>query len=85
MNMKLSNQGLSSKEEFKQFIESIGFKREGLFYYYKSYRIDLYNYYHFYNGSEWIFNIPLNDIRPFDMYFKKELRSIKLKELLRCV
>ena len=75
-----------SREEFKMYIESIGFKYNGHGYYvYKEYEINLYiDHYDFNNGSEWVFYINF-DIRPFDMYFKRELRSFKLKELLRCV
>ena len=81
-------------EEFKKFIESIGFKYNGHYYVYKEYhgvdhldyqiyRIDLYEYfYYFYNGSEWFDNIYLNDLRPIQEHLKKELRSIKLKGLL---
>ena len=84
MNMKHSNQGLSSKEEFKQFIESIGFEEIiGSYYRYKEFKIDLYkDQYCFHNGSEWCF-YALNDLTLLEKYFKKELRSIKLKELLR--
>ena len=57
-----------NKKEFKQFILSIGFKYN-----------DNYNYYNFYNGHEWVYDIDLNDLRPL----KKFTRSIKLKELLR--
>ena len=80
-----------SREEFKKFIESIGFKSDTDWicrYRYKEYTIithPKYNTCDFYNGSEWVFYNKLNDIRPFDMYFKQELRSFKLKELLRCV
>ena len=74
-----------NKEEFKQFIESIGFKHEGLFYDYKSYRIDLIpNCYNFWNGSGWLFHIKFtDDLTQFNKYFKKELRSIKLKQILK--
>ena len=83
MSMKLSNQGLSSREEFIIFIESIGFKSIGR-YYYKEFVIYLYDIYHydFFNGSEWIFNIKLNDLRLIENYFKKELRTFKLKKIL---
>ena len=68
-----------SREEFKHFIISIGFKSIGNYYYvYKEYEIYLYdNYYHFYNGSEW-FRIDLNDLSPL----KKITRSYKLKNIL---
>ena len=70
-----------TREEFKHFILSIGFKSIGNYYYdYKEYEIYLYNnYYHFYNGSKWFEYYDLNDLSPL----KKFTRSIKLKELLR--
>ena len=70
-------------EEFINYIKSIGFKKIGIYYVYKEYKIVLYNnyYYNFYNGSEWFSDIDYNDLTPFKV-FKKELRSIKLKELL---
>ena len=83
MSMKLSNQGLSSKEEFEKLIESIGFKSIGRYYYYKEFVIYLYaNEYNFYNGSEWVYDIDLNDLRLIENYFKKELRTFKLKKIL---
>ena len=61
MSMKLSNQGLSSRDEYKE------------------YRICLYNkYYNFYNGSEWIFIVKLNQLR----HLKQIERSYKLKKIL---
>ena len=72
--------------EFVEFIESIGFKNKsnnGSYYIYKFYRINLYEYiYDFYNGSKWYY-YDYNDLRSIEKYFKRELRSIKLKELLR--
>ena len=72
-----------NKEEFVKLIKSIGFKYINLhygYYDYKSYRIDLAsNYYNFYNGSVWTFHIKLDDLS----VFKKELRSIKLKKILK--
>ena len=76
-------------DEFKKLIESIGFK-SNVFHIYqkdyngvKSYSINLYNdCYHFFYGSEWIIDIPLNNLTPIEKYFKRELRSIKLKGLL---
>ncbi len=72
-----------SDEEFRTLIESIGFKYNGL-YEYKEFRIS-YNtkYYNFYNGSKWISYISINDLTPIKEHFKQELRSIKLKSLLR--
>ena len=69
-----------NKKEFVKLIKSIGFIKIGYEYEYKEYRIDLAsNYYNFYNGSGWTFHIKLDDLS----VFKKELRSIKLKQLLR--
>ena len=68
--------------EFRNYIESIGFKNDGygLYYRYNQYEIILYfNSYDFINGSEWIRNIDLNDLRPL----KKITRSIKLKQILK--
>ena len=77
-----------TREEFKKYIESIGFKSDTDYgiYSYKEYRIYLYNnYYHFYNGSEWVFYINFDNLTDLETIFKQELRSFKLKELLRCV
>ena len=83
MNMKLTNQGLSSREEFKKFIKSIGFKFDGLYYDYKQYSIFVYNRnYYFYNGSGCITYV-LDDLTPLEKEFKKELRSIKLNQILK--
>ena len=73
-----------NKEEFVKLIKSIGFRffinLDYGYYDYKSYRIYLEsNYYNFYNGSGWTFHIKFDDLS----VFKKELRSIKLKQLLR--
>ena len=71
------------REEFKKFIKSIGFEYNYGYYEYKEYRICLYTgCYHFHDGSEWIVDIPLNNLRSIENYFKQELRSIKLKKLL---
>ena len=80
MNMKLSNQGLSSREEFKKFILSIGFKDDNNhFYRYKEFIIYLYSdFYDFCNGSEWIRNIDYNDLTPL----RKFDRGYKLKKIL---
>ena len=72
-----------SREEFIIFIKSIGFTTSHRIQEYKEYRIDLYKYeYGFYNGSEWIYYIKLDDLTPLEKYFKRELRSIKLKKIL---
>ena len=72
-----------SREEFKHFILAFGFKSNGLYYYYKEYKILLYpEFYTCYNGSEKIAScIDYNDFTPL-YEFKRELRSIKLKKLL---
>jgi hypothetical protein len=73
------------QEEFKKYIKSIGFNTIGYNYYqYKEFRIDLhYDYfYYFYIGSEWSGHY-YTDLDPIYNNFKNELRSIKLKELLR--
>ena len=75
-------------KEFIIFIESIGFKRSDGFvfrYDYKEFLIDLGNSHcEFYNGSEWIKYLSYyDDLETIEKYFKKELRSIKLKQLLR--
>ena len=65
-----------NKEEFIKFIESIGFKLSSsyIFYEYKEYTVSLYlGHYNFHSGSEWIYNIDLNDLTPL----KKITRSIK--------
>jgi hypothetical protein len=72
------------QEEFKKYIKSIGFENYtgGNIYDYKGFRIDLYNYfYYFYIGSEWSGHY-YTDLDPIYKYFKRELRSIKLKALL---
>ena len=74
-----------SREEFKNYIESIGFEYDDSIYLYKHYSIDFYideKCYHFWNGTEWqLYN--LNNSTPLDKYFKKELRSNKLKQILK--
>ena len=73
-----------NREEFIIFIKSLGFEYNGFCYRYKNYIIDLYqDHYDLYNGSGWNVKIYLNDLSPLDKEFKKELRRIKLKELLR--
>ena len=69
-----------SLEEFKQFIESIGFKPINAYYYrYNDHRINLYSdNYKIYYGRNTIGRFNLNDLRPL----MKMSRSIKLKRLL---
>ena len=71
------------REEFKKVILSIGFiKIIGVIYRYKDYSIHFFgDTYHFFNGLECIGLHNYNDLTPFKV-FKKELRSIKLKQLL---
>ena len=73
-----------SEEKFKLLIESIGFKYNVHRYYeYKNYQIDLFeDIYDFFDGSEWTWGIPLNDITLLENEFKQALRSIKLKNIL---
>ena len=70
-----------NKEEFIKYIESIGFiDNNDELYVYKGFGINLYySYYNFFNGSEWEFDIPYNDLKPL----LKIIRSIKLKQLLK--
>ena len=72
-----------SEEKFKLLIESIGFKHNVRLHKYKEYRIDLFfiDHYNFFNGSEW-FVYEYNNLTPIEVHFKKELRSIKLKNIL---
>ncbi len=74
------------REEFIKFIESIGFV-QGSFpyvYTYKKFRIH-FQYadgYSLNDGFKWITNILYKDFKIIEKYFKKEIRSIKLKQLL---
>ena len=69
-----------SREEFENYIESLGFKDDRwCVYTYEKYIIDLHGeYYDFFNGLENYFYININDLEPL----KKIERSIKLKKLL---
>ena len=79
MSMKLSNQGLSSREEFKKYIESIGFEYNFPNYYYKQYKVYLYkDFYTFESDSEVLYTIGYNDLT----LFRKFDRSYKLKKIL---
>jgi hypothetical protein len=67
--------------EFRNYIESIGFKYNSGLYEYNVFLIDMWdNHYSFYNGSDWINYLPYN-------YLTQEVlkltRSIKLKQLLK--
>ena len=75
-----------NREEFTKYIKSLGFEIiNGFLYNYKEFRILLYReFYTCYNGSEMIADcIDYNDLSPIEKYLKKELRRIKLKQLLR--
>ena len=71
-----------NQKEFKKLIGSIGFIEVYYdIYEYKEFRIDLYyDYYFYFNGSEWFRYVSYNDLVP-DLL--KLSRSIKLKQLLR--
>ena len=72
---------------FQKYLESIGFKRFGLYVYtYNEYTINIYAKYcryDFYNGSKWVVCIEFYDLTPLKNEFKKELRSLKLKQILK--
>ncbi len=72
------------KEEFIKLIESIGFKYDYGYYNYKICRIDLYDEYYHFNTMDLdtYYYIPYTDIKVLKDYFKKEIRSIKLKNIL---
>ena len=79
---------------FQKYIESIGFKiSKKIFVYnynqiqadstYNNYKIRIYyNHYTFFSGIIYIGTFILNDLTTFQTYFKKEMRSIKLKQIL---
>ena len=75
--------------EFKKYIKSFGFEYAVSLnnierYEYKHYIIDLnLDHYDFYNGLNWWWYKDYNDLTDLETIFKKELRSVKLKELLR--
>ncbi len=71
--------------EFIKYIESIGFK-EFMFvtYEYKNFKIDAWGFnYEFHHNNLYIGRFKFNDLTPIEKYFKKELRSIKLKRILQ--
>ena len=70
-----------------ELISSIGFtfscKYFDFRYEYKEFKIDLYDdHYEFYNGSNWN-KYALNDLTPLKKEFEREIRSIKLKQILK--
>ena len=73
--------------EFRKLIESIGFiLLDGYnhIYKYKEYRINVFKrHYSLKNDSKMLYYNRLNDLEPIDNHFKKELRYIKLKALLK--
>ena len=74
-----------NREEFKNYIESIGFKPFGIYYKYELYHIYLNNtHYEFYDISNNIrmSYIDLRDLNLLEKVFIRELRSIKIKQLL---
>ncbi len=72
-----------NKEKFITLIESIGFKKiNDYIYYYKEFKLYLYNTYYSFNNGSWI-GYYYSDLTPIKKHFKQELRSIKLKQLLR--
>ena len=71
-----------NREEFKKLIESIGFEYNGFNYVYEECGVSLYSKcYNFFNSYRWV-DYEYNDLTPLKEYFKKELRSIKLKQIL---
>ena len=84
-----------NKNEFKNYIEYIGFKFKFTVYYYgnKEYNgvdyyqwqkceIKLYDSNYGFNNGFISSEHEYNDLKPLEKEFKKELRSIKLKQLL---
>lgn len=68
-----------NREEFINYIETIGFKSNYLNHEYKQYRIAVDRiYYSFFNGSKWVLRIDYNDLTPLI----KLDRSNKLKKIL---
>ena len=74
-----------SNDEFIKYIESIGFKYNYGLYEYKGFRIYLFSfYYSFFNDLKKIQMVEsYNELRPLENNFKKEIRSFKLKQLLK--
>ncbi len=76
------------REQLRSLVKSIGFncvknESDKNYYTYKDYDIDLYeDFYDFYDGTKWIWDLEYDDLEKFEECFKKELRSIKLKQLL---
>ena len=71
--------------EFRNYIESIGFKFDNYYSFFKYNEFVIIfkgGFYIFFNGSKWS-NHYYGDLTPIENHFKKYFRSIKLKELLR--
>ena len=69
---------------FKNYIKSIGFNGAYGGYIYKEYSLYLHaDHYSFFDGIDMITFIDYNDLTILEKFFKKELRSIKLKKLLK--
>ncbi len=76
------------EEDFVKLIVSIGFNYRSIYnkneYKYNKFRIDVWDDgYDFYNGSEWFMYVSYNELDIIYNSFKKEFRSIKLKQLLK--
>ena len=81
--------------DFIKYIKSIGFVLDKMgidslngfifeCYEYKKFKITVYkSYYDFYSKYEYIGQFYINDLTPIEKEFKRELRSIKLKKLLK--
>lgn len=77
------------KEEFIKFIRSIGFDKKNIekYYTYKSWYLnihkdDTYDLEELFGSNDY-YNRELSDLEPFNVQFKQESRSIKLKMLLK--
>ena len=65
-----------------EYIKSIGFIKIGYEYEYKQYKILLNKMTYFLRINGVVNIYYMDDLKPLDKYFKKELRSIKLKRIL---
>ncbi len=75
------------RDEFKELIFSIGFKHSSEFqgrFVYKNFTIDISEFdYDIHDGETWSPFHTLDELEPIKKIFKKELRSIKLKNILK--
>lgn len=71
-------------EKFFEIVDMIGFIEDyETMISYNKYVISLYSKkYNFYDGDKWIGYLPYNDLTPLNIYFKKELRSMKINNIL---